>query len=571
VAVGATLGAIVGLILLGIMVARARWRYLSLQPHDFGMLDGDTPVEIPRRDITLLECIGSGAFGEVWKATLKHGSETSREHDIVVAAKRVKLREGRPSDSTALHTPGMDTDYDNKLKEENGKLLDEAVLMAKVGYHNNLVTIIGVVTSGNEPHSLIISFCEHGSLLRVLKTNSSGGKPFTELGALDIGLNIAHGMQHLVEQSVIHRDLAARNVMVASGNTSTGYVARVADFGLSRKHVGTTSEEEYYRSASGVFPLRWTALEGIDEQKFTQASDVWSFAIVMIEIYQDGMRPYPNIPSNAQVFTFKQGGGRHAQPKACPMYAYRLLLACWNEAASKRPTFLTLLATGSVMQQTQLAADASVEGKGGEVHLMPQTSPSLSHNGGANMPQTSPSLSHNGGANSYQYDRNSEVSIKFPSKWRVDAPVYEYDGPSEGISSGGGGGGGGDVADYEYDGLVNENASGSGGTGEEGGGGAGGGGSSAGDDGSGDWPDAQVVRSGSAAAGGALLDCGPTSLMAMSAGESDCCDAQGEMMRSMSTPSTAAEMNVNGAPHHHQTARGALLEGGMSLRTVTQL
>jgi hypothetical protein len=38
----------------------------------------------------------------------------------------------------------MDMEYDTKMMEENGKLLDEAVLMAKVGYHNNLVTIIGV-------------------------------------------------------------------------------------------------------------------------------------------------------------------------------------------------------------------------------------------------------------------------------------------------------------------------------------------------------------------------------------------------------------------------------------------
>lgn len=45
-------------------------------------------------------------------------------------------------------------------------------------------------------------------------------------------------------------------------------------------------------SIKQVFPLRWTAVESLQTLKFSQASDVWAFAILMVEIYQFGAIPY---------------------------------------------------------------------------------------------------------------------------------------------------------------------------------------------------------------------------------------------------------------------------------------
>jgi serine/threonine protein kinase len=297
--------------------------------------DGEKPKEILRRNILLLKSVGAGAFGEVWKASLRHENESGSEHDIIVAVKRVKVPENRSSGV-------IENDDTERITEENNKLLHEAELMAKVGYHEHLVTLIGVCTSGNQPYCLVMSYCEHGSLRKVLKIDSSQGTAMSELGSLEIGLNIIHGMQHLVKNSVIHRDLAARNVMVTSGMSSTGYVARVADFGLSRIHIGKTAEEEYYRSITGVFPLRWTAPEAIEHLKFTQASDVWSFAIVMIEIFQNGRRPYSDHTANSEVLALTLSGKRHCRPDRCPTGVYELLMKCWDEDVNKRPTFSKL-------------------------------------------------------------------------------------------------------------------------------------------------------------------------------------------------------------------------------------
>ena len=67
----------------------------------------------------------------------------------------------------------------------------------------------------------------------------------------DIALDISRGMEHLVGHLLVHRDLAARNILLDSELN-----AKVADFGLSRNVGG---ESEYYKSAAGVFALRWTA------------------------------------------------------------------------------------------------------------------------------------------------------------------------------------------------------------------------------------------------------------------------------------------------------------------------
>ena len=104
----------------------------------------------------------------------------------------------------------------------------QAALMAQVGTHRNLVSIVGVVTSGN-PLVLVVAFCEFGSLLSVLFNAAAESTPVPLDLKLGIAFDIASGMDFLHACSYIHRDLAARNVLIA-----TGFIGKIADFGLAR-------------------------------------------------------------------------------------------------------------------------------------------------------------------------------------------------------------------------------------------------------------------------------------------------------------------------------------------------
>ena len=88
---------------------------------------------------------------------------------------------------------------------------------------------------------------------------------------------IACGMHYLEKQRFIHRDLAARNILLASK-----LQAKISDFGLSRVLSG---EKTYYEaSKGGRWPVRWYAPESISYGKFSSASDVWSFGILLWEM-----------------------------------------------------------------------------------------------------------------------------------------------------------------------------------------------------------------------------------------------------------------------------------------------
>ena len=226
---------------------------------------GGVPRELKRNWLALIDKLGHGAFGDVWKGLIKDGDNPSIP-EYMVACKVVKEASG-----------SLDTAGAAAAEEE---LLKEALLMAQVDNHPHLVSLVGVITRGS-PKVLVLSFCEHGELQGLLKKRAADGEAFSDVAKCTFCKEVASGMDHLARHDFVHRDLAARNVLLGSG-----MVCKVADFGLSRRVQTEDNTGDYYRGSGGVVPVRWTAPEGITGQKFTSASDVWSFAITCVEIFQ---------------------------------------------------------------------------------------------------------------------------------------------------------------------------------------------------------------------------------------------------------------------------------------------
>jgi len=139
-------------------------------------------------------------------------------------------------------------------------------------------------------------------------------------------------MAYLESKNLAHRDLAARNILLAEDMT-----AKVSDFGLA-KPVDVDKPDD----SSGKFPIKWTAPEALRHSKFTCKSDVWSFGILLWEIYSFGRVPYPRIPVQ-EVVRYIENGYRMEAPEGCSPEITEIMKETWCPDAERRPSFKQLL------------------------------------------------------------------------------------------------------------------------------------------------------------------------------------------------------------------------------------
>ncbi|XP_037132461.1 ephrin type-B receptor 1 isoform X5 [Syngnathus acus] len=213
--------------------------------------------EIDVSTVKIEEVIGAGEFGEVYKGRLKLPSK----REIFVAIKTLKA---------------------GYVEKQRRDFLSEASIMGQFD-HPNIIRLEGVVTK-SRPVMIVTEFMENGALDSFLRQNDG---QFTVIQLVGMMRGISAGMKYLSEMNYVHRDLAARNILVNSN-----LVCKVSDFGLSRYLQEDTSDPSYTSSLGGKIPVRWTAPEAIAYRKFTSASDVWSYGIVMWEVMSFGERPY---------------------------------------------------------------------------------------------------------------------------------------------------------------------------------------------------------------------------------------------------------------------------------------
>jgi serine/threonine protein kinase len=111
----------------------------------------------------------------------------------------------------------------------------------------------------------------------------------------------------------------------------------VADFGLAR--VLKDADEDIYQAKQGAkFPIKWSAPESISYGRFTIKSDVWSFGILLYEIFTKGQVPYPGM-NNREVTEQLMRGYRMPRQHAIPEPVYDVMKKCWKEKEQDRPTF----------------------------------------------------------------------------------------------------------------------------------------------------------------------------------------------------------------------------------------
>ena len=124
------------------------------------------------------------------------------------------------------------------------------------------------------------------------------------------------------------------NVQVLLGNDDQ---LKIADFGLSRSLVYSQI------ATSTMIPVRWTAPEAYSTGIYSVQGDVWSYGVLLFEIFSLGAKPYAELQSNSEIMERVKNGHRLAKPPRAPIAIYQLMVDIWNIEPQLRPSFYNIV------------------------------------------------------------------------------------------------------------------------------------------------------------------------------------------------------------------------------------
>ncbi|XP_036163520.1 fibroblast growth factor receptor 2 isoform X10 [Myotis myotis] len=287
-------------------------------------LPEDPKWEFPRDKLTLGKPLGEGCFGQVVMAEAVGVDKDKPKEAVTVAVKMLK---------------------DDATEKDLSDLVSEMEMMKMIGKHKNIINLLGACTQDG-PLYVIVEYAAKGNLREYLRARRPPGMEYsydinhvpeeqmTFKDLVSCTYQLARGMEYLASQKCIHRDLAARNVLVTENN-----VMKIADFGLARD---INNIDYYKKTTNGRLPVKWMAPEALFDRVYTHQSDVWSFGVLMWEIFTLGGSPYPGIPVE-ELFKLLKEGHRMDKPANCTNELYMMMRDCWHAVPSQRPTFKQLV------------------------------------------------------------------------------------------------------------------------------------------------------------------------------------------------------------------------------------
>lgn len=253
--------------------------------------------------------IGRGSFGEVYEVT-----EKNTEDDTTYAAK-IYFQE--------VH---------NESSDQFNEIKNELQILYKLN-HPSIIKFIGYSMKNfeNQPKpTIIMEICQNGSLRDIILSILKNEKPkqWTNTKIMINIYGIASGMLYLHSNNVIHRDLKPENILL-----NEYLYPKITDFGLSK----ITSDVSEINNFSIKGTPSYMAPESFDGN-FSDASDVYSFAIILYEIITN-TNPNNKLGQVQTTIRALRFGFLPDFPQNFPESYKNLILRCGSKDSEKRPKF----------------------------------------------------------------------------------------------------------------------------------------------------------------------------------------------------------------------------------------
>uniref|UniRef100_A0A914E8E6 receptor protein-tyrosine kinase n=2 Tax=Acrobeloides nanus TaxID=290746 RepID=A0A914E8E6_9BILA len=211
-------------------------------------------------------------------------------------------------------------------------LFKDIEAMKKIGYHENVMCILGWALSGETP-CLVYDIAEKNVLNYVMEFRDASDDQIPYKKFLSILWQTARGMQYVTSKGLIHRDLTARNIFLFGS-----VVAKISDFSLC---CCCDESGTYQETANLRLPLKWMALESLISKIFSEKSDVWSFGVLIYEIFSFGRVPYAGL-NDDELVGFLENGHRLERLVNVDQSLHEIMTDCWMSNPEDRPKFTYL-------------------------------------------------------------------------------------------------------------------------------------------------------------------------------------------------------------------------------------
>ncbi|UZO02772.1 uncharacterized protein OCT59_021251 [Rhizophagus irregularis] len=274
---------------------------------------------VPYDQFTNVEFIAEGGFSKIYKATWIDGpvinysnTRDIRKQNYTVVLK--KLNNSNNTTSKELNELKVFYDYSSKLKNNNG--------------YKNIGKYFGITQDPNSQDIMIIMpYYRSGDLINCIT------KKFHYLNwklKLIYLKNMVNGLIRIHGANIVHRDLHSGNIFVDTCNYIASVIT-IGDLGISKSATETGDDNENY----GIIP--YMAPEIFQGQKYTKASDIYSFGMIMWELIT-GRRPFWDRNHDTELIIDICDGLRPPIVTNAPKGYIKLMEECWHTDLEKRPS-----------------------------------------------------------------------------------------------------------------------------------------------------------------------------------------------------------------------------------------